>query len=85
MHPGSPGSGGQTRLIQCSGTLSSYESQLDHKGFLKIQRSYFVNMCYIQKMANYQVILKTGETLKMSRLHFSENRQRFLLWKGEHL
>ena len=76
---------GKPACIQCSGTLASYESQLDHKGFLKIQRSYFVNMRYIQKMANYQVILKTSETLKMSRLHFSENRQRFLLWKGEHL
>lgn len=71
--------------MKCAGTMSSYESQLDNKGFLKIQRSYLVNMRYIEKMANYRVTLKTSETLKMSRLHFSESRQKFLLWKGEHL
>ena len=76
---------GKPACIQCSGTLSSYASQLDHKGFFKIQRSYLVNMRYIEKMSNYKVFLKTKEILTMSRLRFNENRQKFLLWKAEHL
>lgn len=71
--------------MECTGTLSSYESQMDSKGFLKIQRSYLVNMLYIEKISNYKVFLKTKETLTMSKLCFNENRQKFLLWKAEHL
>lgn len=71
--------------MECTGTLSSHESRLENKGFLKIQRSYFVNMLYIEKISNYQVTLKTKEILKMSRFHFNEKRQKFLIWKEEHL
>lgn len=75
----------ESDCIKCTGTLSSYERQLDSKGFLKLQRSYFVNMRYIEKISNYKVFLKTKEILTMSRPRFNENRQKFLLWKAEHL
>lgn len=75
----------ESNYIKCTGTLSSYESQMDSKGFLKIQRSYLVNMRYIEKISNYKVFLKTKEILTMSRLRFNENRQKLLLWKAEHL
>lgn len=54
---------GESINIECLGFLSSYEKQLQDKGFLKIQKSYLVNMQYIQKMTNYYAILKTKETL----------------------
>ena len=76
---------GETVYVECLGLLSSYEKQLRDKGFLKIQKSYLVNMEYIQKMANYRAILKTKEELRTSISDFQEKRQTFLLWKGEHL
>ena len=76
---------GKTVDAECVGLLSFYEKQLQDKGFLKIQKSYLVNMAYIQKMANYHVTLKTKEELKTSISDFQEKRQKFLSWKGKHL
>lgn len=76
---------GKTVPIECLGLLSFYEKQLQDKGFLKIQKSYLINMEYIRKMANYHAVLKTNEELKTSISDFQEKRQFFLSWKEKHL
>lgn len=76
---------GESINVECLGFLSSYEKQLQDKGFLKIQKSYLVNMQYIQKMTNYYAILKTKEKLKTSISNFQEKRQLFLSWKEKQL
>ena len=71
--------------LECIGLLSELEGQLAGAGFLRIQRSYLVNMAHIEKITNYYAYLSTGEALKVSVQNYREVCRQFLLWKGRHL
>lgn len=58
------------------------EQELSTKGFLRIQKSFLVNMSYITSLRNYKVYLCTGEQLNVSEKNFSKIKQEFLLWKS---
>ena len=78
-------SGGRQTRLECIGLLSELEGQLAGAGFLRIQRSYLVNMAHIEKITNYYAYLSTGEALKVSVQNYREVCRQFLLWKGRHL
>lgn len=63
-------------------SLSSLEDQLSHQGFLRIQKSYLVNMRHLQKYQCTQAILDNGTILPVSEKIYSEQKQKYLLWKG---
>ena len=71
--------------LECKGLLSEYEAQLSDRGFLRIQRSYLVNMAHIEDIRNYDVILDNGKTLRVSRASYGTVCEQFVLWEGEHL
>ena len=71
--------------LECRGTLAEYESQLSGKGFLRIQRSYLVNMAHIEDIRNYNAILDNEKTLRVSRTSYRKICEQFVLWEGEHL
>lgn len=64
--------------------LSDIESALCGKGFLRIHRSYIVNLAHCVALKNYQAILDTGETLPCSRKEYSNLLRSFMRWKGVH-
>lgn len=55
--------------VEFYGNLNSLESKLKSHFFIRTHRSYLVNMQYISKLKNQEVILKSEETLPVSRLY----------------
>lgn len=62
--------------------LDHIEQRLNGYGFLRIHKSYLVNMKHIRKISNYKVVLDCGEELPVPRLKFQAVREAFVLYKG---
>ena len=58
------------------------EEKLGQYAFLRIHKSYLVNMKHIRKISSYAVILDTGESLPVPRLKFRAVREAFTAYKG---
>ena len=63
-------------------TLSSLEKQLESHGFLRIHKSYLVNMRCIRKLRSRECLLADGTVLAVSEKNYSQQKQKYLLWKG---
>ncbi len=72
----------QGKVYRYYSSLSSLESKLSSQGFLRIQKSYLVNMRRIQQYQCHEVLLDTGTSLRASVQLYSEQKKRYLLWKG---
>ncbi len=62
--------------------LSDLEERLEPLGFLRIHKSYLVNMKHLKKFQCREATLDNGMTLRVSEKSYAENKQKFLLWKG---
>lgn len=63
-------------------SLGSLEHQLSEKGFLRIQKSYLVNMRRIKKYQCTEAVLDNGTVLKVSEKTYAEQKKQYLLWKA---
>lgn len=63
-------------------SLSTLEKQLTPHGFLKIHKSYLVNMEKLRKFQCHEAILTNGITLRVSARTYSQQKEKYLLWKG---
>ena len=63
-------------------TLSSMDAGLQEHGFLRIHKSFLVNMCYIRKFRSRECLLTDGTSLAVSEKNYSMQKQKYLLWKG---
>ena len=63
-------------------TLSELEERLEPLGFLRIHKSFLVNMKHLKKFQCREATLDNGMTLRVGEKSYSENKQKFLLWKG---
>ena len=63
-------------------TLSSLEKEMELHGFLRIHKSYLVNMHFIRKFRCRECLLHDGTTLSVSEKNYSQQKQKYLLWKG---
>lgn len=63
-------------------TLSSLEKEMELHGFLRIHKSYLVNMRCIRKFRSRECLLVDGTTLAVSKKNYSQQKQKYLLWKG---
>jgi DNA-binding LytR/AlgR family response regulator len=63
--------------------LDNIEMKLRGFGFLRIHKSYLINMKYIKQMNNYKAILITNEELPIPKLRYQEVKEAFILYKGE--
>lgn len=66
----------------CYGSLSNMEKQLEQQGFLRTQKSFLVNMRHIQKYQCNEMLLKNGKALPVSTKNYSEQKKKYLQWKG---
>lgn len=62
--------------------LDDIEKILDSVGFLRIHKSYLVNMRHIRKISNYIAELSTGEELPIPRIRYQAVKQKFVEYKG---
>lgn len=63
-------------------TLSSLEREMEMHGFLRIHKSFLVNMRCIRKFRSRECLLVDGTTLAVSEKNYSQQKQKYLLWKG---
>ena len=62
--------------------LDNVERKLENCFFLRIHKSYLVNMKHIRKVSNYTAYLDTGEELPIPRLRFQTVKEAFVDYKG---
>ena len=62
--------------------LDHIEKELTNFGFLRIHKSYLVNMRHIRKISNYIAELSTGEELPIPRIRYQSVKQKFVEFKG---
>lgn len=74
--------GGKPDQYNCYASLQSFEEKLQPLGFLRIQKSYLVNMQHIKKLQCSEVVVENGITLPVSGKNYSEIKRTYLLWKG---
>ena len=63
--------------------LDVIEKRLEGYGFLRIHKSYLVNMSHIRKISNYTAVLDSGEEFPVPRLKFRAVKEAFTAYKGE--
>lgn len=73
---------GKRKQYSCYSTLQSFTQKLEPLGFLRVHKSYLVNMKYISKLQCNEVFLVTGVSLNVSEKNYSETKKKYLLWKG---
>lgn len=67
----------------CYSTLSEMETNLTDRGFLRIHKSFLVNMEHIKKLSCNDALLDNGVTLRVSSKTYSEIKKKYMLWKGK--
>lgn len=63
-------------------SLTKLEDQLSPQGFLRIQKSYLVNMRHLAKLQCKEAVLDNGMVLPVSEKHYSAQKKQYMLWKG---
>lgn len=71
----------QTRENRFYATMEEMENELAPAGFLRIQKSYLVNMRCIKKLNYNQVLLTDGTTLPVSQKKYAEIKLQYMNWK----
>lgn len=61
--------------------LSDLEEELGGKGFLRVHKSYLVNMLYVETIKNYHVFLEDGTQLPTTRQNYAELQDVFNGWR----
>lgn len=63
-------------------SLSDLEDRLEPLGFLRIHKSFLVNMKYLKKFQCREATLDNGIILRVGEKSYAEKKQKYLLWKG---
>lgn len=82
IHYNNANQANNTKTYTVHTSLASFEGHLATRGFLRIHKSYLVNMRYIKRLRCRDVELYTGEILRASEKSYSELKKKYLLWKG---
>ena len=64
------------------GKMEDLAKELEPEGFLRIQKSYLVNMAHIRKLNYDRVIMSDGKELSVSRKGYSQIKIQYLEWKN---
>lgn len=65
----------------CEGSISEMSQRLEKFGFFQIQRSYIVNLRYIEKADSRKVTLCNGLEVAIGRTHSNEFKKAFFKWR----
>lgn len=70
------------RIHKIYTTLTGLEEELSGRGFLRIQKSYLVNMKRLRKFNCREALLDNGTILPVSEKNYAVQKKQYLLWKG---
>ncbi|MCM1046107.1 MAG: LytTR family DNA-binding domain-containing protein [Candidatus Gastranaerophilales bacterium] len=65
----------------CEGRISETAQGLSSFSFFQIQRSYIVNLKYIEKVSSREITLCNGLKIAIGRTHSTEFRKEFFKWR----
>ena len=65
--------------------LDEVEKDLADYGFLRIHKSYLVNVVYIKKLINYGAVLRDGRQLSIPREKIKQVKEKYLEMRGDRL
>ena len=65
----------------CEGRIAETAQSLSKFGFFQIQRSYIVNLKYIEKVNSRKITLCNGLELVIGRTHSKEFKKEFFKWR----
>lgn len=71
------------RAYKVYASLSELEQKTISLGFIRVHKSYLVNMRRIIKFQCREVTLDNGTILRVSEKNYAENKKKYLLWKGQ--
>ncbi|WP_288028308.1 response regulator transcription factor [Holdemanella sp.] len=71
------------KTYQFYSTMTSLQEKLSSADFLRVHKSYLVNMNYILQLQCHQLTLTNGETLSVSEKNYSSIRNAYILWRGK--
>lgn len=66
----------------CYAAIGELEKQLTPLGFLRVHKSYLVNMKYIKKYQCREIQLTNNTVIRASVKNYREQKEKYLLWKG---
>lgn len=66
-------------------TMYQLENLLFSLGFLRIHKSFLVNMVYLQSLQSTGAVLTTGQSLPVGARSYRENKQKFIKWKARQI
>ena len=72
----------EDETITLTASLSSFEHQLEKHGFLRVHKSFLVNMRHIKKFQCRELTLQNGTAIRVSEKSYAEQKRKYLLWKG---
>lgn len=64
--------------------ITQMEATLSPIGFLRVHKSYLVNMEYIELLQYGKVRLKGSIELPVSKMNYTELKQKYIAWRGGH-
>lgn len=62
--------------------LTALEQELEPKGFLRIHKSYLVNMLHLKKYHSQGAVLNDGTALRVGEKNYAQQKKKYLFWKG---
>lgn len=74
--------GKNVKTYSCYASLSEMEKQLEPQGFLRIHKSYLVNMAHLKRFQCKEATLDNGTLLRVSEQNYAEQKRKYLFWKG---
>lgn len=69
------------RQYFCGGRMSETAQSLSGFGFFRVQRSYIVNLKYIEKVNSHEITLCNGLKVAIGRGHSKEFKKEFFKWR----
>ena len=82
IHVQRDSSGKTIKKYSCYASLAEMEKQLEPQGFLRIQKSYLVNMAHLQRFQCREAMLDNGTILPVTEKNYAELKQKYLYWRG---
>lgn len=70
-------------ILRTRCTMAELEGLLEEHGFLRIHKSYLVNMAYIKKLQSTVVLLTNNTELPVSSHSYAALKKAYLRWKGQ--
>ena len=74
--------GKRLKEYTCYASIGELEKQLTPLGFLRVHKSYLVNMRYIKKYQCREIQLTNNTVIRASVKNYREQKEKYLLWKG---